>query len=100
MDTTTIKLETDRETQAAAEKVAKDLGFGTLATLINAFLRQVARTKKARGNLEEEPTKHLLTELKRSEEDYKAGRFISFDSGEDALKYVSSLIKDERYKRP
>jgi hypothetical protein len=42
----------------------------------------------------------MLDELKTAEEDVKAGRVISFSSGQEAADYVNSIITDEKYKRP
>jgi hypothetical protein len=47
-------------------------------------------------SLEEEPTPYLLEELRKSEEDRKAGRVISFASGKEALEYLDNEIKNEK----
>lgn len=61
---------------------------------MDAWLRQFAKTKKVTFSAEEErPSKYLIESLKKSEEDIKAGRVISFDSGEEAVKYFQSLIR-------
>jgi len=99
MSTTTIQLETDRETQEIAEKVAEEYGFGKLTTLLTVFLRQVARTRNVNLSIGEEPTEDLLSELKASEDDFKAGRSVSFSSGQEAADFVNSLITDEKYKK-
>jgi antitoxin component of RelBE/YafQ-DinJ toxin-antitoxin module len=99
MSTTTIQLETDTEIREKAEKVAEEFGFGKLTTLLNVFLRQVARTGNVNLNLGEEPTEYLLEELKKSEDDFKAGRSIAFNSGQEAADFVNSLITDEKYKK-
>jgi antitoxin component of RelBE/YafQ-DinJ toxin-antitoxin module len=99
MSTTTIQLETDRETREKAEKVAEEFGFGKLTTLLTVFLRQVARTRTVNLSVGEEPTEYLLQKLKASEDDFKAGRSVSFSSGQEAAGFVDSLITDERYKK-
>jgi DNA-damage-inducible protein J len=99
MSTTTIQLETDTDIREKAEKVAEELGFGKLTTLLNVFLRQVARTRSVNLQIGEEPTEYLLEELKKSEEDFKAGWSVSFQSGQEAADFVNSLITDEKYKR-
>src|SRR3954453_1401265 len=99
MNTTIIQLETDVETREQAEKIAEEFGFGKLTTLLTVFLRQVARTRNVNLSIGEEPTAYLLAELRKSEEDFKAGRSVSFQSGEEAAAYVNSLITDERYKK-
>jgi antitoxin component of RelBE/YafQ-DinJ toxin-antitoxin module len=99
MSTTTIQLETDRETREKAEKVAEEFGFGKFTTLLTVFLRQVARTRSVNLRVGEEPTEYLLTELKASDDDFKAGRSISFRSGQEAADFVDALITDEKYKK-
>ncbi len=99
MSTTTIQLKTDRETGEVAEKVAEEFGFGKLTTLLTVFLRQVARTRSVNLSVGEEPTEYLLEELKQAEEDFKAGRSVSFSSGQEAADFVDSLITDETYKK-
>jgi hypothetical protein len=37
--------------------------------------------------------------MEQSEEDVKAGRVRSFNSGHEAATYVRSLIKDDKYKK-
>ena len=101
MHTATITIETDNETRSAAEKVAQEHGFGTLNTLLSVFLKQIARTKTVNLSFDdEEPTQYMLDELKAAAEDVKAGRVISFSSGQEAADYVNSIITDEKYKRP
>jgi len=98
MTTTTIHIKTDISTRDAAKKVAENFGF-TLTALVNALLKQIARTKRLSLNLEENPTPYMIESLKQSEEDVKAGRVISFASGEKALEYVRSLIKNDKIKK-
>lgn len=42
------------------------------------------------------PTEQTLKDLKESEEDYKAGRFVSFEHGKDALVYLDKIIKEKQ----
>src|SRR3954471_15002603 len=93
--TTTIHVKTDIKTRDTAKQVAEEFGF-TLTSLVNALLRQVARTRRLTLNLEETPTPEAVEMLKQSEEDFKAGRVKHFKSGQEAVAYVHSLIKDEK----
>ncbi len=99
MQHTTIHIKTDIKTRDDARKVAEDFGF-TLTSLVNALLKQIARTKRLTLSMEEEPTQYMLESLKQSEEDIKAGRAISFSSGKEALDYVHSLIKEDEHQKP
>lgn len=95
MNTTTIHIKTDVQTRDDAKKVAEDFGF-SLTSLVNALLKQIARTKRLTLSMDEEPTQYMLESLKRSEEDVKAGRVISFESGQEALDYLADEIKNEK----
>jgi antitoxin component of RelBE/YafQ-DinJ toxin-antitoxin module len=55
MNTTTIHIKTDVKTRDEARKVAEDFGF-SLTSLVNALLKQIARSKRLTLSIEEEPT--------------------------------------------
>ncbi len=95
MNSTTIHIKTDVKTRDDAKKVAEDFGF-SLTSLVNALLKQIARTRRLNLSIDEEPTPYMIESLKKSEEDVKAGRVISFESGQEALDYVGSLIHDKK----
>ncbi len=95
MQHTTIHIKTDVKTRDDARKVAEDFGF-TLTSLVNALLKQVARTKRLTLSMEEKPTQYMTESLKKSEEDEKAGKVISFTSGKDALEYLAQEITNEK----
>lgn len=95
MNTTTIHIKTDVKTRDAAKRVAEDFGF-SLTSLVNALLRQVARTKRLALDLEEVPTPYMIESLRKSEEDVKAGRVISFKSGQEALDYLKKEVRNEK----
>jgi len=97
MNTTTIHIKTDITTRNSAKKVAEDFGF-SLTALVNALLKQIVRTKNLSLNLEENPTPYMIESLKKSEEDVKAGRVISFNSWQDLLGHLDTEIKDEKRK--
>jgi addiction module RelB/DinJ family antitoxin len=92
---TTIHIKTDIQTRDSAKKVAEDFGF-TLTSLVNAMLKQIARTKRLTLSLDETPNQYMIDALKQSEEDVKAGRVISFESGQEALDYLAKEIADEK----
>jgi len=85
MNTRAIYIKTQPEVKAKAQKIAKNKG-----------LRQFAKIKSVTFSAKEErPSKYLIESLKKSEEDIKAGRVISFDSGEAAVKYFQSLEEND-----
>jgi hypothetical protein len=60
------------------------------------MLKQIARTKRLNLSLDETPSQYMIDALKQSEEDVKAGRVTSFESGKDALDYLAKEIADEK----
>lgn len=80
MNTAVIITKTEPKIKAKARRVAKELGL-SLSALINAWLRQLIKTKTVIFSAaDEEPTQYLLDALKESREDIKAGRVISFNT--------------------
>ena len=94
MNTSVITVKTPLEVKTKAQEVAKELGF-SLSSLVNAYLRQLVKTKTVHFSLPEEPTPFLLNSLKESKEDIKAGKVMSFDNPEDAVTYVDSIIVED-----
>jgi antitoxin component of RelBE/YafQ-DinJ toxin-antitoxin module len=95
MHTAVIITKTEPQVKVKAQKVAKDLGL-SLSSLINAWLRQLIKTKTVVFSAaDEEPTQYLLDALRESREDIKAGRVLSFNGGEKAIKYFQSLEGNE-----
>lgn len=48
---------------------------------------------------EELPTRALLSSLKKSEAEVKAGKVISFSTGKDALDYLDAIIDNDKQKK-
>src|SRR5690348_13330705 len=95
MSTTTIHIKTDIKTRDEAKKVAEGFGF-SLTSLVNALLKQIARSKRLNLNLEEKPTQYMIDSMKQAEDDVKHGRVISFETPQDAIDYVSSMIDNDK----
>ncbi len=87
MNTAVINIKTQPETKIKAQTVAKELGLN-LSSIINAYLTQLIKTKTVTFSVSEEPTKYLIKMLKKSQEDIKAGRVVSFKNAKDAIKYL------------
>jgi antitoxin component of RelBE/YafQ-DinJ toxin-antitoxin module len=91
MNTVAINIKTQPETKAKAQKIAKTFGI-SLNSLVDTWLKQFVKTRRVNFDTREEiPSKYLIDSLKKSDEDIKAGRVISFNSGEEAVKYFKSL---------
>src|SRR4051812_26401601 len=97
MQATTIHIKTDTKTRDAAKQVAEEFGF-SLTSLVNAMLKQIARTKRLTLSMEETPNQYMIDGLKKSEEDVKAGRVLSFKNPDEAIAYVSQLIEADDHK--
>lgn len=100
MNTTSLHIQIDPAVKQQAQKIADELGL-SLSSVVKALLKQFIRTKSLFVCVKERPeipNAYLQKSLKKSEKDIKAGRVISFETPDDALKYVSSLIDDDDKK--
>lgn len=95
MNSAVINVKTHPDTKAQAQKVAKELGL-SLSSIVNAYLKQLIRTKKVAFSTAEEPSEYLIKALKESSQDAKAGRVVSFETGDDALAYLDDLIAHDK----
>lgn len=91
MNTAVINIKTNPTVKTKAQEIAKELGF-SLSSLVNAYLKQLIKTKTVYFSaLEEEPTEYLLRALKESQEDIKADRVSpAFDNAEDAIAWLNN----------
>lgn len=69
--------------------------------LSEAEIIKVALSEKYNQEVKEneEPSKYLLSSLKQSDEDIKAGRLISFKNGRDVFTYLDREIENEKHKK-
>lgn len=96
-----INIRTDIKVKTKAREIAEKLGL-SLSAVINAYLKQLIRTKSVTFKLQEEPSEFLIKSLRASQKDIKNG-FVSptFDNIKDAdawldnpkAKYVNQLRK-------
>ena len=96
MSTTMMHIKTETATKEEAAKIAEELGFGTLTSMVNVLLKQLIRDRRITLSLDEIPNAQTIADLKQGEEDVKAGRVTSFASGKDALEYLAKEIDDEK----
>lgn len=92
MNSAAIYIKTDPVVKTKAQKVAKELGF-SLSSLMNAWLRQLIKTKTVNFSaVDETPNAYLKSVLKKAEKNYKKGNVSpAFDNPEDAIKYLEDL---------
>jgi len=95
MNTAVVNVKVDPQVKKEAQRIAKDLGI-SLSGVINGFLKHLVRTKTVHFSLSEEPSDYLINSLAESREDIKAGRVISFDDPEKALRFLDKMIANEK----
>ncbi len=88
MNTAIINIKTEPSTKKQAQRVAADLGL-SLSSLINAYLKQMIKTKRVEFSLNEKPSPYLIKILKKAEKNLKEGKGSPvFDNAEDAISYL------------
>jgi len=95
MNTAVINVKVNPALKAEVQALAKDLGL-SLSSLINAYLKHLVRTKTVIFSTSEEPTDYLLQILKKSKNDIRAGRVVSFKNANEALSYLDKLIVNDK----
>ena len=87
---TVISVKIDKDVKESAQEVAKSAGL-TLSTLVNAYLRQVAATRRIELYAPEPMTPHLEKLIAEVERSIKAGNVSrSFDNADDLIADLES----------
>ena len=90
MNSTVINIKTDIKVKKEAQKIAADLGL-SLSGAINGFLKQLIRDKAIvftlNGNT---PSDYLLSSIKISRDERKAGNFYSFKNNQSAINFLDN----------
>lgn len=73
MNTAVINIKTEVPTKRLAQKVASDLGL-SLSALINAYLKELIKTKRVEFSVNETPSPYLINAIKQAEVNYKKGK--------------------------
>lgn len=93
----TLQFQTDTRIKQKAEKVASYLGID-LSHLINAYLRELARTRVVYFNLNrEQPSDYLIDIIKVAQKEKQKGACKSF-TPKEALHYLDKLIASPKRK--
>jgi len=88
MNTAVIITKTEPEVKKQAQIVAHKLGI-SLSSLVNAYLKQIVRTRKVEFSLGKEPSEYLKSTIKQAEKNYRERRMSpSFAKAKDAVKYL------------
>lgn len=87
---TVISVKLDKEVKESAQEVAKSAGLN-LSTLVNAYLRQVAATRRIELYAPEPMTPKLEKMIAEVEAELKSGMISkSFDNADDFLADLKS----------
>lgn len=70
---TILNIKTDKEVKLGAKRAAEELGM-PLGTIINAFLRQLARDKEIAFSVPYKPKAFLTRVLAEAEREWQAGK--------------------------
>ena len=93
MNTASIFIKTEPKIKEKAQKTAEELGF-SLSSLINAFLRQLIKTKTIHFSakeldLDEIPNEYFKKELKQALKDREEGKASPIlKSADEAIKWL------------
>lgn len=88
MNTAVVITKTEPEVKQRAQEIARELGL-SLSSLVNAYLKQVVRTRRVEFDLGEEPSEYLVKVMKQAKENYKQGHHSPvFNTGEKAVKWL------------
>ena len=95
MNTASIFVKIEPGIKKEAQRTAEQLGF-SLSSLINAFLRQLIKTKTVNfsaQDLDEIPNMRTRAILKRAEKDLKTGNTSPmFDNAKDAIDWLHKQL--------
>ena len=96
MNTASIFVKTEPKIKEEAQKTAAELGF-SLSSLINAYLRQLVKTKTihfSAKELDEVPNARTRAILRKAEENLKKGNTSPmFDNAKDAIDWLHKQLE-------
>lgn len=88
MNSAIINIKTEPSTKKQAQKIASDFGL-SLSALINAYLKEVIKTRRVEFSLDEKPSPYLVKILKKAEKNLKEGKGSPvFDNAGDAITWL------------
>jgi len=83
-----VNLKIDKSTKTQAQKKAKDIGI-SLSSVVNATLKQFARTGEFYVSSNPSPTPYLEEIVLEARKDYREGHTSGpFDNANDLIKYL------------
>lgn len=86
MNDSVINIKVKKETKIQAQKIAEEMGF-SLSSLMNAYLKQLIRTKTV--NVSVEMTPLFKEKVEESSKDIESGNVSpAFDDVDDAIDWL------------
>ena len=96
MNTASILIKTNPQLKAEAQKTAEEMGI-SLTSVINRYLKHFITTKTITFTIQDEiPNEKMLSSLRQSEDQYRAGKAISFRSKKSLHSYMDSLVRNAK----
>lgn len=93
MNTASILIKTDKKLKEEAQKTAEEMGI-SLTSVINRYLKHFVQAKSITFSVDDEiPSQYMIDSLRQSEEEYTAGKAISFDTGKELNEQLDKLIE-------
>jgi addiction module RelB/DinJ family antitoxin len=91
MEKTVLNIKTDKKVKEEAQKAARELGL-PLGTIVNAYLRELAREKRVVFSVPPAPNRRLQMLLKKIRKDVgKRRKSVKPFTHEEAIKYLDIL---------
>jgi addiction module RelB/DinJ family antitoxin len=96
MYTAVINVKTHPEIKNQAKKIAEELGF-SLSSLVNAYLKQLIKTKTVVFSTSSEiPSDYMIKMLRQAKREIKERKVSqSFTDSNEALSYLDNLINND-----
>lgn len=95
MKTTMINIKADAKVKEEVQSVLSELGF-SLSGVVNAFLRQIIRTREVRFTAGNKMTPCLERIIEESEKDLKSGKLGKPMTLDEALNYLDVVSVNKR----
>jgi addiction module RelB/DinJ family antitoxin len=90
MNIAVINIKTENSIKEQAQEVASKLGL-SLSALINAYLRELIKTKQVTFSVDEVPSPYLVSALKQAEKNaLKKKVSPSFRNAKDAISWLEA----------
>jgi addiction module RelB/DinJ family antitoxin len=97
MKTTMINIKADSKVKEEVQSILEEIGL-SLSGVINAFLKNLIRTREVRFTAGNKMTPYLERVIEQSEKDFREGRLDKPMTLDEALNHLDSLSKNKKKK--